>query len=196
MTMDDALAKRDDINKKIQAAVGDALNSWGAQATRIEIKDLSMPSSIQDAMSKIATAERNKTAEITDAEGEKAANVLRAEGVKESLVLTAAGEKESIVLKAQADKERVALESQARILESEAESKAIENVSKAVADGNEKALTYFLGQKYTEVLQGVATSNNSKLIMMPLESSNLIGAVSSIAELVKGGTGVTDAGKS
>lgn len=187
MTMDDALAKRDDINSRVQAAVGDAMTSWGVQATRIEIKDLHVPDEIQAAMSQIATAERLKKAEITNAEGEKRAAILRSEGIRQSKILQAEGENKATILSAQADKERVSLESDARVLESEAESKAIANVSKAVADGDTNALTYFLGQKYTEALQKVASSDNSKLIMMPLESGNLIGAISSVAELVKNG---------
>lgn len=187
MTMDDALAKRDVINNSVQMAVGDAMLSWGAQPTRIEIKDLHVPDKIQNAMSEIATAERIKKAEITNAEGEKKAAILRSEGVKQSQILTAEGENKAVILAAQANKERVALESEAGVLEANAESKAIETVSKAVSDGDKSALTYFLGQKYTETLQGIASSDNSKLIMMPLESSNLIGALSSVTELVKGG---------
>ena len=68
----------------------------------------------------------------------------------------------------------------------EAEAKATQMVSEAIASGDTKAINYFIAQKYTEALKQIGGSPNSKVVMMPLEAGNLIGSVAGIAELLKG----------
>ncbi|MCG7954214.1 MAG: SPFH/Band 7/PHB domain protein, partial [Candidatus Thiodiazotropha endolucinida] len=67
----------------------------------------------------------------------------------------------------------------------EAESKATTMVSEAIAKGDVNAINYFVAQKYTEALQNIASAENQKLIMMPLEASSLIGSVAGIGEIAK-----------
>jgi regulator of protease activity HflC (stomatin/prohibitin superfamily) len=187
MKMDEALSQRDKINMELQKIVGAAMAAWGTTPTRIEIRDLSMPKEIQDAMSRIATAERTKKADITLAEGFKQAEILRAEGEKSAIELKAQALKAKTILEAEGEKQETILIAEARVKEAQAEAEAVGLVSKSISDGNPQALTYFLGQKYTESLQSIASAENSKLIFMPLEAANLIGSVGSITELVKDG---------
>ena len=58
-------------------------------------------------------------------------------------------------------------------------------VSEAIAKGNVQAVNYFVAQKYIEALGQLASANNSKVILMPLEASQVIGAVGGISEIVK-----------
>ena len=58
-------------------------------------------------------------------------------------------------------------------------------VSDAIAAGNINAINYFVAQKYTEALQQIGSSDNSKVIMMPLDASSLMGSIGGIAELIK-----------
>ena len=183
MDLDELLSNRDVINTKLLTVVDEATNPWGVKVTRIEIKDISPPRDLVDSMARQMKAERDKRAEVLLAEGEKQAAILRAEGEKQSAVLEAEGRKEAAFRDAEA-RERSA----------EAEAKATEVVSKAIAEGDVNAINYFVATKYVDALQNIAKSPNQKLIMMPLESSNVIGAIGGITELVK--SSLTDAPKS
>jgi regulator of protease activity HflC (stomatin/prohibitin superfamily) len=108
------------------------------------------------------------------AERDKRAQILAAEGLKQSQVLEAEGRKEAAFRDAEA-----------REREAEAEARATQMVSESIAKGDVNALNYFVALKYTDALQAIAVAPNQKLIMMPLEASNLIGAVGGITEMFK-----------
>ena len=69
--------------------------------------------------------------------------------------------------------------------EAQAEAKATEMVSEAIAKGDVQAVNYFVAQKYTEALQGIASAPNAKTVMIPLEASNVIGSVAGIADIAR-----------
>ena len=156
------------------SVVDDATTPWGIKVTRIEIKDITPPQDLVDAMARQMKAERDKRAAILEAEGLRQAAILRAEGEKQATVLEAEGRKESIFRDAEA-RERAA----------EAEARATLVVSEAIAKGNIQAINYFVAQKYVEALQKLASADNNKIIMMPLEASSIIGALNGIGELTK-----------
>lgn len=174
MDLDELLSKRDEINGRILNVVDDATTPWGVKATRIEIKDIAPPKDLVESMSRQMKADRLKRAAILEAEGARQAEILRAEGEKQAAILEAEGRKESAFRDAEA-RERLA----------EAEAKATLVVSEAIAKGDIQAINYFVAQKYIESLKFLSASSNSKLILMPLESSSVIGALGGIAELAK-----------
>jgi len=174
MDLDWMLSKRDEINARILAIVDEATNPWGVKVTRIEIKDILPPRDLVDAMAQQMKAERLKRAQILEAEGSKRSEVLEAEGEKQSQILKAEGAKEAAFREAEA-RERLA----------EAEANATTMVSKAIAEGNVQAINYFVAQKYVEALGEIATSDNQKVLMLPLEASSVIGSVAGIAEIAK-----------
>ena len=146
---------------------------WGIKVTRIEIKDITPPRDLVNAMAEQMKAEREKRAQILRAEGEREASIKVAEGDKQAQVLKAEGERQAAFLEAEA-REREAL----------AEAKATNVVSKAIADGDANAINYFVAQKYVEALGQVASAENSKVIMMPLEASSVVGSVAGIKDLL------------
>ncbi len=174
MDLDELLSQRDAINARLLSVVDEATTPWGVKVTRIEIKDITPPRDLVDAMARQMKAERDKRAAILEAEGERQAEILKAEGEKQAAILTAEGEKEAAFREAEA-RERLA----------EAEAKATEMVSRAIAEGDVNAINYFVAQKYVEALQQIASAPNEKLVFMPLESSGVVGAIGGIAELAK-----------
>lgn len=178
MDLDEVLSERDQINARLLTVVDDATTPWGVKVTRIEIKDITPPRDLVDAMARQMKAEREKRASILEAEGARQAAILKAEGEKQAAILSAEGEREAAFREAEA-RERLA----------EAEAKATAMVSRAIAQGDVNAINYFVAQKYTDALQQIASAENQKIIMMPLEASSLIGSLGGIAEIAKSSFG-------
>ncbi len=176
MDLDELLSKRDRINAELLAVVDEATSPWGVKITRIEIKDISPPHDLVEAMARQMKAEREKRAVILDAEGIRQAEILRAEG-----------EKQAVILEAEARREAAFRDAEGRERQAEAEAKATEVVSSSIASGDLNAINYFVATKYVDALKEIATGGNDKLIFMPLESSSVIGALGGITELVKNG---------
>ncbi|MBL8671904.1 MAG: SPFH/Band 7/PHB domain protein [Alphaproteobacteria bacterium] len=174
MDLDELLSLRDKINAQLLSVVDEATQPWGIKVTRIEIKDITPPQELVNAMARQMKAEREKRAQILEAEGARAAEILRAEGEKQSVILEAEGRRESAFRDAEG-RERLA----------EAEAKATAMLSTAVAKGNVQAINYFIAQKYIEALKALAEAKNQKVLILPIEAANVIGSLAGIAEIAK-----------
>ena len=181
MDLDELLSQRDTINAQLLHVVDEATGPWGVKVTRIEIKDISPPKDLVDSMARQMKAEREKRANILEAEGFKQAEILKADGEKRAAILEAEGRKESAFADAEA-RERLA----------QADAKATTDVSNAIANGNIQAVNYFVATKYVEALKEIASAPNQKVILMPLEASNVIGALAGISEIAKETFGKSD----
>ena len=174
MDLDESLSQRETINAKLLGVVDHATSPWGVKVNRIEIKDIQPPQNLIQSMQQQKMAEQNKRAAVLEAEGVRQSEILRAEGEKQAAILQAEGKREAAYREAEA-RERLA----------EAEAKATQMVSDAIAQGNVQAINYFVAQKYVEAFRELATSGNSKFIMMPMETSGIIGSIAGIASLAQ-----------
>lgn len=174
LDLDEMLSQRDLINSRLLTVVDTAASPWGVKVTRIEIKDIRPPQDLIDAMASQMKAER-----------EKRANILEAQGIREAAILKAEGEKQSAILKAEGEREAAFREAEARERQAQAEARATLDVSEAIAKGDLSAINYFVAQNYVEAIGKIASANNQKVILMPLEASGIIGSLAGIGDLLK-----------
>jgi regulator of protease activity HflC (stomatin/prohibitin superfamily) len=182
LELDETLTSRDNINSRMRIVLDEATDPWGIKVNRVEVRSITPPRSIQEAMEKQMRAERERRESILKAEGEKQSAILVAEGQKASAILKAEAEKAAVILQAEAAKE-------AAIREAEGEAQAILNVQKATMEGlnmlkSVNADDPLIKLKSLEALQKVADGQATKIII-PSEIQNLAGLVTGISELVK-----------
>jgi regulator of protease activity HflC (stomatin/prohibitin superfamily) len=184
MDLDALLSHRDEINSKLLSVIDSAAQPWGIKTNRVEIKDIVPPRDLVDSMARQMKAEREKRAAILEAEGLRAAEILRAEGKKQALVLDAEGRKEAAFRDAEA-----------RERQAEAEAAATRMLSDAIAAGDPAAVNYFIAEKYVKALDSLATSQNQKTLIMPMEMGGLAGTLAGVAEVARNAFAQSEGGR-
>lgn len=182
LELDETLTSRETINTKMRESLDSATDPWGIKVTRLELKNITPPQAIQEAMEKQMKAERERREAILRAEGEKKSTILVAEGKKESAILEAEAEKQAAILRAEAQRE-------AMIKEAEGQAEAIKQVQQANADGlrflKEAAPDNAVLQlKSLEAFQKAADGKATKIII-PSEIQSIAGLVKSMAEVAE-----------
>jgi len=169
ISLDDMLAKRDEINQLLRAKLDETTERWGVKVTNVEIREITPPPAVQEAMTRQMSAERTRRAVVTEAEGDKAAAVLRAEGDKQSNILQAEGQKQASILQAEGDQQAAALRAQGFAL-------ALTNIYDAAKGVDAKTM----GLQYLEALKALGQSPSTKFVV-PLELSNLLQGIAGYA---------------
>jgi regulator of protease activity HflC (stomatin/prohibitin superfamily) len=182
MDLDALLSHRDEINERLLRVVDQAASPWGVKVNRIEIKDIVPPNDLVSAMARQMKAEREKRAVILEAEGQRQSEILRAEGQKQSQILEAEGRREAAFRDAEARERQAA-----------AEAKATEVLSAAIAGGSALSVNYFVAEKYLRALEQMAQSPNQKVLILPAETTQILGSLAGIGEIAKAAFG-PDAG--
>jgi regulator of protease activity HflC (stomatin/prohibitin superfamily) len=149
LNLEEALTSRDQINGQLRGVLDEATGRWGIRVSRVELKAIDPPHSIQDSMEKQMRAERDRRAAI-----------LTAEGTKQSAILTAEGQRQASILAAEGD-------AKAAILRADGEAQAIQKVFDAIHKGNpdQKLLAY----QYLQTLPKLAEGSSNKLWIIPSE---------------------------
>ena len=182
LELDETLTSRETINTKMRASLDVATDPWGIKVNRVELKNITPPQAIQEAMEKQMKAERERREAILRAEGEKKSTILVAEGKKESAILDAEAEKQAEILRAEAKRE-------AMIKEAEGQAEAIREVQQANADGlrflkeaapDNAVLQLKSLEAFTKASDGKATK-----IIIPSEIQGIAGLVKSMAEVTE-----------
>ncbi|MBR4529592.1 MAG: paraslipin [Lachnospiraceae bacterium] len=181
MELDQTLTSREIINTKMRATLDEATDPWGIKVTRVELKNITPPAAIRDAMEKQMKAEREKREAILRAEGVKQATILESEGKKASQILNAEAEKQATILAAEAQKEK-------EIREAEGRAEAIRQVQQANADGirmikeagaDDAVLKIRSLEAFAQAADGKATK-----IIIPSEIQGLAGLASSLQGVI------------
>jgi regulator of protease activity HflC (stomatin/prohibitin superfamily) len=174
MELDQTLASRDLINKKMREVIEEASIGWGVDVTRVELQSIDPPRDIQQSMELVMRAERERRATVTTAEANKRSAILEAEGHREAQIRKAEGEQQAAVLRAQGLAE-------ARLAMAQAESQALRQIAESLPDG--QVAMYLLGQKYLDALPQLAQGKGST-IFLPAEASGVMGSIGALRELL------------
>ncbi len=175
MDLDQTFSSRDAINDKLRVILDEATDQWGCKVDRVEIKDITPPADIRDAMEKQMNAERNKRALILQAEGERQSAITIAEGQKEAAILEAEADKEARI-------RRAAGEADAIKKVAEAKAKEIEMVYGALKTA--KPDDKIVQLKSLEALKDVANGEANK-VFIPFEATSALSSLGAIKEVMK-----------
>lgn len=175
MDLDNTLGSRDIINAKLKQILDEATDKWGTKVNRVELRNITPPRDIQQAMEKQMQAERERRAKVLEAEGDKQARIARSEGQKIEQINHAAGAKEAEILRA--DGEAMAVERVAN-----AKMEAINKISSATKNA-ELATQFLIANSYLETFQKFVTKEGDK-VFIPYESSTALGSLGSIKEML------------
>jgi regulator of protease activity HflC (stomatin/prohibitin superfamily) len=176
MELDKTFEERETVNASIVNAVDNASDPWGIKVSRYEVKNISPPQGIRDAMEKQMRAEREKRALIAESEGDKQAKINRAEGDKQEMIARSEGEKERRV------NEAVGKASEIELVAS-ATAKGIREIAMAInAEGGMNAVNLRIAEQYLTEFGKLAKTNNTMII--PTTLSDVAGMVSSITSVL------------
>ncbi len=151
ISLDEVLSKRDQINELLRVKLDEQTERWGGKVTTVEIREITPPRDVQDAMNRQLTAERTRRAVVTESEGNRQAAINNAEGQKQSEILKAEGER------------------QAAILRAEGFSQALTRIYGAASAIDEKTMAL----QYLEALKALGNSPSTKFVI-PTEFTRLL----------------------
>ena len=175
MTLDETFSSREGINNQLRVVLDDATDRWGCKVERVEIKDITPPADVRDAMEKEMNAERNKRALILESEAQRQSAITIAEGKKQAAILEADADREAQI-------RRAAGEAQAIKEVAEAKAKEIQMVYEAIKKANPDDKLVQL--KSLEALEKVADGEANK-VFIPFEATNALASLGSLSEVVK-----------
>ena len=175
MDLDSTFSSRDMINEELRAILDEATDQWGCKIDRVEIKDITPPADIRDAMEKQTNVERNKRAQILQAEGERQSAITLAQGKKEAAILEAEAEKESKIRRAAGEAEAIKKVAEARANE-------INLVYGAMMNSHPDDTLVQL--KSLEALKDIANGEANK-VFIPFEATSTLSSLGAIKEVMK-----------
>jgi regulator of protease activity HflC (stomatin/prohibitin superfamily) len=184
MSLDDVLAKREQMNEVLRAKLDEVTERWGVKVTNVEIREIIPPPAVQDAMTRQMSAERTRRAVVTEAEGSKQAAITVSEGNKQAAILNAEGERQAAILRAEGSR-------QSQILNAEGFASALEKINASAIQAGENTMNL----QYLDALKALGVSPSSKVVV-PMELSGLVAAFTAITAANDGSGNANDDGGS
>jgi regulator of protease activity HflC (stomatin/prohibitin superfamily) len=182
MSLDDVLAKREQMNEVLRVKLDEVTERWGVKVTNVEIREIIPPPAVQEAMTRQMSAERTRRAVVTEAEGSKQAAITVSEGNKQAAILNAEGERQSSILRAEGAR-------QAAILNAEGFAMALQKINEAAAEVG----TNTMRLQYLDALKALGVSPSSKVVV-PMELTGLVAAFTAITQGAGNGSGAGEPG--
>ena len=177
LDLDRSFEERTTINQAIVNAVDKASDPWGIKVTRYEIKNITPPRSIQDAMEKQMRAEREKRAMIAESEGERQSKINRAEGDKQEAINISEGERQRRINEAEGRAQEI-------LLVAEAQATGIRKVAEAInGQGGVESVNMQLAQQYLKEFGSLAKTNNTMII--PSNLADIAGVLKACTSVIK-----------
>ena len=180
MDLDEVLSRREYINAQMQVKLDEVTNRWGVKVTAVEIREISPPPQIQEAMTRQMSAERTRRADITESEGTRDSQINVADGDKQSQILRAEGDRASAILRAEGAR-------QSAILEAEGFAQAMRNVNEAAQDVHANTM----GLQYLDMLRTLGQGESTKWII-PMEFANVAKSIGDRLMAMTGSSGSSD----
>jgi regulator of protease activity HflC (stomatin/prohibitin superfamily) len=160
--LDEVLSKREQINEVLRAKLDEVTERWGGKVTTVEIREITPPRDVQDAMNRQLSAERTRRAVITESEGSRQSAINIAEGAKQAAILNAEGNRQANILNAEGTR-------QSQILNAEGFSLALERIYAAASGIDQKTMLL----QYLDALKQLGNSPSTKFVI-PMEFTRLI----------------------
>jgi regulator of protease activity HflC (stomatin/prohibitin superfamily) len=154
IALDEALSKREQINELLRVKLDEVTERWGGKVTTVEIREITPPRDVQDAMNRQLSAERTRRAVITESEGARQASINVAEGTKQAEILRAEGDRQAAILRAQGFSE------------------ALQQIFSAARGIDDRTMTL----QYLEALKALGASPSTKFVI-PAEFSRLTDSI-------------------
>ena len=165
MDLDETLASRETINRKLRLVLDEATDKWGVKINRVELQDINPPAHVRDAMEKQMRAERDRRAIILEAEGYREAEIKKAEGQRQAKILMAEGD------------------AIARIRVAQAEAEALNKITSALTITRGDPANYLIAINYIEALKEMVSGKDNKVIYLPYEISGVLSSIGGIKDL-------------
>lgn len=175
ISLDEVLARREHINQVLRVKLDEVTARWGVKVTTVEIREITPPKDVQDAMTRQMSAERSRRALVTEADGKKQAAITIAEGDKQAAILKAEGARQSTILNSEGDR-------QAAILRAEGFSLALDRIFQVARGVDAKTLSL----QYLETLKALGAGPATKFVF-PMEFANFLKPFTQNAEKAMGG---------
>ena len=173
--LDRTFEERESLNQQVVAAIDEAAQNWGVKVLRYEIKDITPPQSVMEAMEKQMRAEREKRASIATSEGDRQSRINRAEGLKKEAIEVSEGEKQKRINEAEGQAKEIELIAQAT---AEGIKKVAESLNMA---GGETAANLRVAEKYIAEFGNLAKENNTMIIPANMgDISSMVATVMSV----------------
>ena len=177
LDLDRSFEERTAINAAIVSAVDKASDPWGIKVTRYEIKNITPPQTIRDAMEKQMRAEREKRAMIAESEGERQSKINRAEGERQQAIALSEGERARKINEAEGRAKEI-------LLVADAQAEGIRKVAQALNEkGGVESVNMQLAQQYLAQFGNLAKTNNTMII--PSDLANVAGVIKACTSIVK-----------
>lgn len=169
MSLDDVLAKRENMNEILRTKLDEVTERWGVKVTNVEIREIVPPPAVQDAMTRQMSAERTRRAVVTESEGSKQASITVAEGARQAAILNAEGARQAAILRA----EGFAL--------------ALSKIFEVASTLDAKTMSL----QYLDALKEIGASPSTKFLI-PMEFTSMLSGVSGLADKAFNGKGAAE----